>query len=511
MRQGGAPLVLLPLLLLSLPCPAAALVPVDPGSVAAEATAPMSQDAATDFLSAMERAQAGDCEDAVAAIDRMLARRIDPALVAAAQNLRGNCLLALGRKTQAQIAFAAADMAAPDDLTPVLPRMTYALSARAPEIAWAAFERIAAREPRLLGRIDLDTVFSILRSMRQEEGARADSALVALARGGYGGENSSIHDRFALEAAGVLIRRNDLSAARSVAAGILDRPTLVALLTIRLYAPLWRETEARIGPHMALAEEGAIARARAILADNPDSLTAQHNLLRALRAAGRFAEGDRIGAAFAATPLMMADLTQPGAWFVNDHALLLAEAGRLDDADRRMAALRVNDVDSAPWLVSMIINRVDILTSAARWDAALPLADEAATIAARHGSPYARQLVRRYRICALAATNRAAEAASDLQALRDHADDGTDATVEGLLCAGRIDEAETILLALLAEPDEVESATDLFQPAEAQYLAESRVANQAWDAIRARPAVRTAFDRIGRVLPRRFWPASPTP
>jgi hypothetical protein len=191
-------------------------------------------------------------------------------------------------------------------------------------------------------------------------------------------------------------------------------------------------------------------------------------------------------------------------WAVNNVALAMHEAGKADDADRLFALL--NDArmtnEEGSWRVSMKINRLELLVSDGKFDRALPLIEPTAKVP---GSPYAMQLVRRLRYCTMSGLGQKEEAAKLLPELLKYSSDAPSPTIDALLCAGQIDEAEKLALAALKK-DEFQS--EFVRELQSGPLTsdDPSVWSTGWKALRQRPAVAAEFDRLGRDMPAELLP-----
>jgi tetratricopeptide (TPR) repeat protein len=450
--------------------------------------------------------EAGRYDEALTAVDRLLARPQRPETVRLLQTMRGAILLPLGRAAEADEAFGRAEAVDPADPRVALQRLDLAFDLRGVDVILPALDHLIDRYPeaaRMIEPVRITELIGWLR--RHERTAEADDLLIRLARVGFGGHDTGTRDNYAIEAAATALAAGRADEARALADRVNNRRELTMALTERRFEPLWPALEARVGAHMAIAEAAAVREAEAIFAAHPDDAGARRGLVQAYALAGRLADADRTGADFASDPAEMSAIDQTGAWLINDHAFVLSAMGRGAEADARLAALRSIDIEAAPWLISMVINRVSLLVGDEKWPQALALQDEAAALAERHGSPYARQLVRSLSLCALNGVGRAAERDARLAELRAHETDAPGATVSGLLCVGGIDEAERVVLRWLAPPGDSRGALDYLQPPAGTRGEESPSAGARQELLR-RPAVRQALERVGRILPEAFWP-----
>jgi len=451
--------------------------------------------------------QAGRFAAARQRIERVLRGRLPGPVVRDLQKLRGEILLSEDQRDQAMAAFAAAEAVAPRDPAVALYELDLAYGRGDPLLAVAAVDHLIERFPEAARMAEPTRIVPLITWLRQNQRARdADTLLIRLAGIGFGGDNLATRDNFAIEAAAGAAAAGRLDEARALARRVHSRQELTMALTERRFSALWPDIEAQVGPHMAAAEATAISEAEATAARHPDSVAARHGLMKAYYLAGRYAGADRVGAAFAATSAAMGAIDEAGGWLVNDHALVLYAMGRGDAADARFAAMRVIDIAQHGWLISMVINRLELLVRDHRWDRALPLLDDAAALSEVYGSPYARQLTRRLKLCTLHALGHDDEAEALLAVLRAHETESPGSLIDALICLGRVDEAEPVLVRWLGRTGEAGAAIDSLQPAGAGRSSDPSIWTQGWEQLRERPAVRQALAAVGRTLPEAYWP-----
>jgi hypothetical protein len=124
-------------------------------------------------------------------------------------------------------------------------------------------------------------------------------------------------------------------------------------------------------------------------------------------------------------------------------------------------------------------------------------------MAAKFGSPYARQVIRKYRVChAVAVRSEAAATDKAVAELLAHAKDAPSATIEALMCAGRSDAAAAMMIDALQDRDYRWTAITMMQPEDGATADPDWVGNV--QPLLARADVKAAFDKVGRVLPARF-------
>jgi hypothetical protein len=430
----------------------------------------------------------------------------DPQRVAGAQFMRAMAFMGLGRRDEARLtARIALDTTEQTQVAAAL--VSFFLAAGDPDGAQALLGRYLDRFGFRAGDLEVAPIHNLLGWIRQKQGKPIWEALIVrLAGGGFGGDDLAVRDDMALGAARILLARGDLDQAQSLARDVTLRSVAAPALTDRRYEPLWPLLEQSAGPHLERIARAALYQAEAPgkAADAP--VAARISLFRAYRDAGLYDLADRVAAPFAATPEELARLGEDGAWLVSDHADMLARRDRLDAADARLAGLTALPIAERPWLISMVINRLDMLVGHGRSAAALPLIDSATASAQTFGSAYAQQLVRELRICALHGVGRDADAHALAADFVAHAADSAGASIDGYMCLDRVADAEALAIKTLGDPDQASDIIAGLQPREADTLHDNSLWSDLHDRLRKLPTVTAALEKAGRVLPEPLWP-----
>lgn len=458
-------------------------------------------------------ADAGKVEEGFHVLDRAAQRYTDPQSRAAVEQTRAILYLAESKQDQAAAAFDRVMAIAPENPALPLAVLQTTLEMGAFDISIRTLDRLISQFPVEARSIEvrrLDPIYVWLRENKQAE--RANQLRMRLADIGFGGDWIATHDFYALTGAREHLRRGELASAISLVKGIDDRDTLVDMLTNREFEPLWPSLAMRIGPHMEQPVNEALIVTERLFKDHPDSIDARSTRMTALANAGKFEEAARIGAAFAPTAAEAKALDEDGGWLVNQHATLLYQMGRKDESDARFAALMTNDIEQKPWLINMVINRVSHLAQAGDTARAAPLLAQAERLTERFGNKYAMQIIRKLKVCT-AAEMKPPEPTDPLVAdLLAHAEDSNAATIEGLLCAKHMDEAARRLIDLLGNPDERALGLAALQPNEIEPSPSGAAPNSDnFRLLLARPDVKNAFEKYGRVLPKEYWPEPSRP
>lgn len=433
------------------------------------------------------------------------------ALVAA---LRASALLGLKRENEAQNLIAQIDQLSPKNPKARAALFAGALIAHRFDVAADSIDQLVARFPDAARDLDWHAVRYLLANEPKGQQRRNEDRRIALARIGYGGDTSIGHWR-AEDAVRILAKRGADKEAGELLANVKDPQLFEDMLVLKRYSALWPRLAEVGGRHLAKVRSDSLASAERAYLAAPDDMEKLQGYVDALSHAGRLNEAIALTSKLPQTPEAMAKADEKTGWVVNAIAGALDEAGRIDEGDRLFAMLNDPPRTHAGWRVNMMINRLEYLVAAGRFQKAATLVDATAESARNDGTDYARQLVRRLRYCILSSTGRKDEAAQGLPDLLKHADDALQPTVEGLLCAGDVDRAEQFVLNALKAPDEdkrewfEQQFVRALQPVPLAEDDPSVWANN-WKKLRQRPAIAAAYRKLGRDLPAEFLAQRPT-
>jgi hypothetical protein len=439
-------------------------------------------------------------ERALAILRRVRTEALEPQLRGAVYLQQAVAHALVDQWAEMKKALQAARTATPNDVLPLRTQWSLASAIGDNGLAIEALDRLIDGFPVEAQLLDAEQLWPFIRRLRNNGGApEADRLTLRLADIGYGGENFMYRDGLAFAAIKILIDRSDVDKAVSLAANVVDRQYLVTLLTRRKFAALWPSIESRVDEGMRLPLVQAVFSAENWMKREPDSLMARRTLINAYQNSGRLADADRTAAGFATTPEEIAGIDESGGWLINDHAFTLLAMNKPEASDARFASLAAIDIKQAPWLISMLINRVELLVQSGRMDQAEPLLVQLKSQAQQFGSPYAIQLVRRMAAC-IAHRKEKPDAETLIKDMVAHAKDARSATVEGLLCVGRRDDAAALVVAALNDPDEADGMIDTLRPP----LPLRDPSKWGAPELLAYPAVRAAVDEVARPLPARL-------
>lgn len=424
--------------------------------------------------------------------------------------MQASALLGLKREKQARKLIADTERLAPRNPFPSSLLFTAGLVTERLDVSADALDRLIARFPDVARELHTEAVFYFLRNEPEEQKTRNDDRRVALARLGYGGTLNG--DHLTAGAIRILLERGDVGGAAELLRYV-DEPQLIQNMLIqKRYSPLWPRLEQVAGPGLDKVRASSVTAAQRAYSKDPENNELLQILANSLRYVGRHDEAISLRSKLPADASGMASADEQLGWAVNNIALAMHDAGRGDEADQLFAMLNEAPMEEGRgrWRVSMIINRLGLLVTGGRFDRALPLVELTEASARDDGNSYARQLVRRYKYCTLSSLGRRDEAAKLLPDLLSHAKDAYHATVDALLCAGQLDEAERVTLeALKAENsrDFEERFARALQPRSLGYGQPSPW-DSRWRELRLRPAIAREYDRIARDMPEAFLPSA---
>lgn len=327
--------------------------------------------------------------------------------------------------------------------------------------------------------------------------------VAALTRAGFTGRDEpGAVDWIVAEAIEGLIARGRADEARRYVAQMLDPTTIVEMLVDRRYQPLWPDLEARAGPGGVTAATNLLEAIVMARAGKPADLSLLQAQMAVLRVLNRPAEAAALAYALLRDMKAVERGGEPMFWLADLRAAALAEAGRLDAAERLLAQVVALGLDKHPELISLAINRVGHLSNYGRAETALRAATALDAKAAHRSSAYGRMWILQARSCAAVRLRRGDEATATLGAIAASKAANPAAYMKTLLCHDRLDEAETVAIERLADPDQRGAMLRAFQDSD-ETLPNAPVSllRHRLLMLRDRPTLRQAIQGVGRILP----------
>jgi tetratricopeptide (TPR) repeat protein len=282
------------------------------------------------------------------------------------------------------------------------------------------------------------------------------------------------------------------------------------LLAHRTMEPIWPLLEDIAGPNMQRIAAADVAIKAEIYSRDKSNRKAFQHYAHALHFAGKFEEAIALVQTLDHSPKALLNATEDDLWAMNIEAYALDSLGHKTEAEAvfdKMAALPY-DAGSRDWLVNFVINRASRLVGLGKWDKGLEATMLAYEITEKSGSPYAKMLVRKARICALVNLGRSKEAAPLLIEAYDRREDTFVTAAEAHLCAGQDDKAAAIVLEALKDTNHVYSMVEELQGEDFEIFYVRELLPSLRDRVKQRPEVAAAFNAVARDLPERLIPAA---
>jgi len=181
-------------------------------------------------------------------------------------------------------------------------------------------------------------------------------------------------------------------------------------------------------------------------------------------------------------------------WILNNRAIALRRSGRIDEALQLLVRASAMD-ELGETNVSQVLNLGTFYCRLAR-----PEQARAAIAPVGSMSGYGRMVQASIEHCAAWQAGDRAAAGKAMTYLREHRDDAQTIWLDALLREGRLDEAARVLLGQLESVDErAEALSALQEYREVEPLPGARETMAHWKALKARPDVRQAVERVGRM------------
>jgi hypothetical protein len=452
-------------------------------------------------------AQAGDCKAVLGLLDPVVAGQAGAGTPTrfAAQLLRLPCLSTVGRSAESPAVLAELKQVSPTN--PVVLGYEVFADLDAGRYAQAAdnLGAIADSRSKALALMPGDLWQALAQKLTiAGDTQRRDRVALSLALADWDpADQPELSQSVAADGVGALLDQKAEDDARQLL-GRIDRPALLWQMAIEhRYAALWPDIEAKIGPAGGRAIDRYARTALDGYAAAPQDPQAQLDAAQAFLVLGRFDDVASVAGATAIAPHM----SEQQVSLVLADATALAAAGERDRALDRLRPFARVDFKTNPQAAGALITLAELLDQSGRYDEELAVAQAGAAQSA-YLSPFGLAWLQRNRVCALTGLGRAAEAKAAGDVLKASAKDNQAAAIEGLLCAGRDDEAAAIAIATLATGEGADRLADQFQPDGALLPHPASRLRGLWARLLGRADVRAAFDRAARIMPKPYWPAS---
>ena len=376
----------------------------------------------------------------------------------------------------------------------------------------AGFRKLVLEsDVELLASTDNQFLFFVRSQAVEKLGTKAMNQLDAeiLASDRFAGFDPALQNAFTVGALRVAESDGDLVESRRLI-GTLERPEYLRLLLVdRSRALIWPIVGERAGKGFARVfadfRENALARYGA----NPEMTEYLNDVAHALYYAG---DDERL-IDLVDTMILRDDLVDTAkedeAWALNLKGYALDRLGRRNEAKVNFELLGQIARAHPDWGVSFTINHALWLSAKELWEEAKIAADEAEESARVSGNEYARMLVRSVQVCVLAELDRAGDAEHYLETLRNQEFANATGLAEALQCLGRDDEAASVLVEALRNPDARDTTILALQPDEYSFFGAKSSRPDLNDLLATHEELRTTLLKYARVVPDEYLPQQP--
>lgn len=466
---------------------------------------PIPTDLSAAITAAQDAAQRNDCAGVLRALDPLVPTLEQGDERSFVQRMRMLCLGSEGRLEELG--------KVQHELVEVLPRDGVV---RAFGVLIAADERrftdaadqlatLAATSPTNLDMVPAAAIREISNQLRRSDAKEArEKMLIALARSDWApADRPEMRIGFAEAAIGALVDRGDTAEAEGLLERIDEPELLGAMLIDRHYTALWPAIETRLGPAGSVSVDRYAKDKLGAFATSPDSEAALRDAADAMLMLGRNQDVvDMTGDVVVAT-----GMSREAVQIVLLRARALALLGRNDAAAALLRGFTTIDVGQTPEATTALITYAEFLDETGHWAQGLDAARNARTSAAAVLNDFGMRWLDRTEVCTLSALGRTGEANAAMGRLKPLAAQNHAAAIEALLCAHRDAEAAALAVGAFKDEDAANELIFQFQPTGSLWAASPSRLRDLWSAFLARPEVRAAFERHGRVLPKAYWPA----
>jgi hypothetical protein len=353
---------------------------------------------------------------------------------------------------------------------------------------------------QLFSQLWTDKLFSV----------RAKTANAIMESPHFGKRSSNVHSHMASVIIDEEARLGAFKRSRKLLEKIDSPYSYIEFLALKKYEPIWPEAENRAGPNLSLAIDRQYKKDMALYKKAPEDRKLFQEVAHSLHFAGRFEDVIAHVAAIDHSEAGIAKIAEYEAWALNVEAYALDALGRQAEAEvifDRIAAIPY-DSEKNGWLVNFTINRGSRLVELGQWEKGLEAATLAGTVTEKSGSPYAKMLVRRDKICALTNLGRANEAKPLVEEIFELRKDSYSVAAAGLLCANDTERAAQSIIEALTDPVYAEGVASELQKPEFQLFYTKSKLPSLRDNLLLRPDVKAAYDRVARDIPDAYMPLS---
>ena len=360
------------------------------------------------------------------------------------------------------------------------------------------------------GLLDKQLVWMVMREFGGEAGrpnrARFAEALFRIGWPGLDDPESS--DSLRITMLDERLARSDAAGAADLAAGIVTPRNVLSLILMRRYdSVIGSQDRVALLQRTIAAHDRRTAEA---LESAPADLWKVLERAQFLRGQAREREAYDLLEPFTRDVPATVASGEAGMWVINEAAYALLALGRNDEAVAMTGALAALPIEGNSALIGPSINHSVVLWSAGRNEEAFAHAVRLDRDLAQHANAFGRMWMLASAVCALESLGRTSETEPWMRRLRDGRDDNPAALTRAYLCLNDLDAAEALLVRRLGGDDPETLVQALQDHQLGGELPESRSpVFQRLIALRDRPAVRAALDRVGHLLTlplsRTYW------
>lgn len=376
----------------------------------------------------------------------------------------------------------------------------------------AAVERLTELAPERLHDLELRTVYSLLRKLKESQDGDERLAFLDLLWAVEYRPPDPIASLDTLRLTYARLLRDEHMTARAAALiKEIENPLVIAdFLIDKRFDPVRNFQGLPTLQDMPALVVAYVDKARRKTESYPKHLSAQLDYVQALRLSGAFAEAESQAAAVVsemgenAEDSAYEDYDEQAPWVLNEWAYTLYDLGRNDEARTALTRAAAKD-ERGQSNVSQLINLSSLLQAEGKYDEAISQIGKLdLDVTSAYGEMWAKTVV----VCARAFQDRLDEAADDLAYIRANGEDNVSALQRTLLCINDLDGAAVLYIERLNDPDQRGDALNALQTTlKPPYVLPGHATLQRrFETVKARADVQNTASEVGRVLDLPFYP-----
>lgn len=353
--------------------------------------------------------------------------------------------------------------------------------------------------PQLRRFLEEQSVWAAFRSFDNDRRKRARLADALLSIGWPDDRQRAPTDALRVMMIDDRLAAQDIAGASGYARLVVSPESLLRLAVLRRYDALFASDEDRVDRFRRALDDYDRETAVAFAA-TPQDHRVVLDRAQFLRGLGREEEALALLTPFTRDVAATVAASENGMWLVNEASYSLIELDRDDEAIALLRRLSDLPLADQPGLIGPAINRGVVLFEAGRYADSLAYARQLEAGPLQYANDFGKLWVASTIVCALARLNRATEAEPWLTRLREGIETNGGALTRALLCLDNLDEAEAVVIRRLQaeDPETVLLGLQDYQLRNPRQPPTRLETNRA--ALRQRPAVRAAAERVGHLL-----------